>query len=387
MTPDRPIAAARDRLTELDALRGIAALQVVFYHLAWVLPEVNTATAMVLFTLPTHPVFNGRIPVIFFFVLSGAVLTRGLMAGGTSPPIFAARRAVRLLLPTTAALILSAALYQLCYNGPWPGETAWLRDANWSVPPNILGFLRQALLLGADPDFNAPPADNDFNLDVVLWSLVHELRLSLLLPAIVAARRFHGPGGAIVLLLAAGAVHAMSVAGHTEIESHIALGSSIGTSFIATAYFALPFATGAALSLGRWDQWQPTPDQRAAGLIAAIMLLCSDSDWATIAASVLLILMARQAGAFQRLLRRPALVWLGQISFSLYLAHVPVIVALNHIFHAVMPRLGIAALALLTVLPVAWALHRLAERPSHRLSRRIGAMAPPRLTAKSTLAG
>ena len=56
----------------------------------------------------------GRASVLFFFVLSGYVLTRALMRNG-SPGLlaFAAQRSVRLMVPVIASVLLSAGLFAL----------------------------------------------------------------------------------------------------------------------------------------------------------------------------------------------------------------------------------------------------------------------------------
>src|SRR6185312_6415282 len=133
MAPDaaRPYAVAfrsiampcaRERLHELDALRGIAALIVVLYHTLLTLHFSDSVVRRILDALPTHPIFAGRLAVIFFFVLSGAVLTRALMAEtgsvlGFGSWLFAGRRVVRLCLPAVAVLAISAAARGLLWDG------------------------------------------------------------------------------------------------------------------------------------------------------------------------------------------------------------------------------------------------------------------------------
>jgi len=360
----RPSDASSERLPELDSLRGIAALFVVFYHVALTPQLSDSMLHRVLNALPTHPMFNGRLAVILFFVLSGMVLTRGLTRTPTLTAAgffaFACRRAVRLCLPAAAALALSAALYMLLWDGPWAGSRLY---GGWSNPPGLIDLTRQAMLIGADGDFTFDPA---------LWSLVHELRLSLLLPLFVAIPAFRGPNGSLTLLCVALMAFGAAVSGQTAIEGTIQAGPTLLVSFRATTYFALPFLTGAAMSLGFWDRWRPGAEQRTCALAAALLLLCSDSDVAAVIASVLLILLSRHDGRYRDFLRLPALLWLGRISFSLYLAHMPVQLAVQHGLHRLLPPIWLEPLAIVLSLFAAWILHALAEEPAQRLSRRIG---------------
>jgi peptidoglycan/LPS O-acetylase OafA/YrhL len=355
-----------NRLCELDALRGIAALSVVLYHARRAMPDAGGLIPYMIEALPTHPIAAGRIPVIFFFVLSGYVLTRALMhqPEPINGWVFAARRAIRLCLPAAAALLISSMLYAGFAAETWPGETEGLRAAGWWSPPNLAALARETLLVGSNADFS---------MDRALWSLVHELRLSILLPFIVVMPRFRGLDGSILLILFAFALHGLSVAGHTEIENNIMLGPDLLTTIWATAYFSLPFATGAAMALGGWDRWHPAPKNRGLLLIAALLLLCSDNDWASIAASSLLILATRDEGAFRSFLQHPVLVSLGQISFSLYLIHLPILLALAHGLHSKLSPGGVACLAVAASLPAAWVMNRLVERPARTLANRVGA--------------
>lgn len=77
-------------------------------------------------------------------------------------------------------------------------------------------------------------------------------------------------------------------------------------------------------------------------------------------------------GCLDRPLRRPAVQWLGTRSFSLYLVHEPVVVAVGYLTGWTSP-----AVLLLTVpvsLGLAEVVFRIVERPAHRLARRAGSM-------------
>jgi peptidoglycan/LPS O-acetylase OafA/YrhL len=117
----------RQRLPELDALRGIAALAVVFYQTLLSLQLSDSIAHRLLSAMPTHPIFNVQLAVVFFFVLSGAVLTRGLLSRSPGSLVaeflsFDCQRATRLCVPSAAVLALSAIAYWVLWRGPWPGS-------------------------------------------------------------------------------------------------------------------------------------------------------------------------------------------------------------------------------------------------------------------------
>jgi peptidoglycan/LPS O-acetylase OafA/YrhL len=366
MMRHRSIAPSPQRLSELDALRGIAAFLVLVQHLRWMgidprpfeSPLLQQAADMLMNGSPLRVLELGRSAVLFFFVLSGYVLTRALLRNG-SPGLlaFAAQRTVRLMLPAAASVLLSAGLYAAVVTDPalLAGE---LRDNTlylWRAAPELPDILRSSTLLLV--------GSNRVELNLVLWSLVHEWRLTLLLPLVLLLR------GRIWWLLALGcAGMALGALHHIGQENRLQLGSQLHHTLTASAYFGLAVASGAALAM-----WGPVPSlkrgQRIAGGIAALALFSLMSDLAVYIASVLLIVLAQQPGAFQRLLRRAPLLWLGRVSYSLYLVHVPLLVASVVLLHGSLPVWASLLVGAAVSLPAAEAMHRLVEAPSRDLAR------------------
>ena len=355
--PDPP--GSPGRLVELDALRGLAALCVLLYH-GWYSQPVQPLALFWLFQhTPLHVVTSGRQPVVFFFVLSGFVLSRAMLA---NPPPgwanYAVQRTVRLGLPVAGALVASVLLYALAWRGPlpaWPGGT-FMTEAMWTEPPSLPGLLRQALLLGHD---------GQVSLDPVLWSLVHEWRVSLLLPGVLLFR--HRPWRLLALGLGAWAL-ATALGAR---DNAMGLGATLPATLLATLYFLLPFCVGGALAL------QPAPHlpgwARVALGAAVLALACTSNDLAGILASALLILLARRPGPLLAWLRWRVPRWLGKVSFSLYLVHLPVLAAVVHLLHGRAPLPVVVGFGMVLALPAAALLHRAAEQPAHRLARRVAA--------------
>ena len=223
-----------------------------------------------------------------------------------------------------------------------------------------------------------------FNLDTAtfgtingaFWSLALESQLYLLFPGLVwlAARR--GLGAALIATLAVSLVWQIAVFRH--------LGFSLyWTPFLATFYHALParcfeFAAGmtAAALVAR-----PAAGQvRWAALTAAVLLvpalgfvlrvsrfgpLC-DQAWGVIFACILVLLARVPDHVFERRGLR-SLVWLGTISYSVYLIHYPLIQwATPQALH--MPRQGLAAMLfdtvrVLAIIALGSVFHRAFERP------------------------
>lgn len=362
----QPVGKHGSRLPELDALRGLAALFVLVHHAVQLIPRIEhpdiPGLGFLRYTLihltPLRVFEFGRSAVLFFFVLSGYVLVRALIQGG-SPGVaaFAAQRTVRLGLPVVASVLLSLGLWWAFADPQLP--EAWREHSlyTWLIPPTVGQVVGNALLLGTN---------DSMRLNVVLWSLVHEWRLTLLLPLVLL---FRGRVALLAaLLLAATWIGIMGGA----TENRVLLGPQMHSTVAATFYFASAIGAGAALAL--WlgpDMPVLGRETRLAGAVACVALFGMASDLAVYLGSVLLIVLARQPGRFRDVLRSGPAVWFGRISFSLYLVHVPVLVAMLHALHDWMPPALMAFIGAVLAVLVAVCFFHLVEEPARRLARRV----------------
>jgi peptidoglycan/LPS O-acetylase OafA/YrhL len=367
-----PSGRADRRADSLDALRGCAALMVLACHVILFAPALPPAATWALRFTPLFVLYSGRAPVVFFFVLSGYVLTLSLLRPGAPGPLgFALRRACRLLPPVAGAVLLSAALRRLAFAGPPPGYDPYLEAVMWQPAPAAWDLLRQSLLLGADEQFGLDPA---------LWSLVHEWRVSLALPAALLFRRRPW------LLLALGLVlQGLATAGGAR-QDLVLLGRHLGSTLAATLYFAAPFAAGAALALGGGGL-RLEGEARAAAWVALLGCAWLHSDLGYVIGSLLLIVMARGDGGLARSLARPAPRFLGRVSYSLYLVHMPVLACAAHLGAGRVPPWAALGLGGLASFAVAALFHAAVEVPAQRLSRRIGRRGERREAVRLRLAG
>lgn len=365
MIRPRSTAPSASRLSELDALRGIAAFLVLVQH-ARVMgldprpfdnPLLDRGAHVLMHFSPLRVLEFGRGAVLFFFVLSGYVLTLALIRNG-SPGLlaFAAQRSIRLMVPVAASVLLSAWLYGLLADPALlAGDLRHHTIDIWQAAPGVHDILRESALLLTTTDA--------VKLNPVLWSLVHEWRLTVLLPLVLLFR------GRIWWLLTLGCVGMALGAMGSGSENKVLLGNHLHSTVVSSLYFSLAIACGAALALAG-----PLPaltrEQRLAGGIAALVLF-GLSDVAVYIASVLLIVVAQQPGNFRRLLHRAPLVWLGHVSYSLYLVHAPVLVASMVVLHGTLPLPACLAVGIVAALVVAQAMHRLVEVPARKLARRV----------------
>ena len=306
--PDRRVAG-------LDGVRGLAALFVVLHHcflMSFAGFPVNTGPFWLGWLL------YGHFAVVVFITLSGFSLAisparKGWRLG--SKAVFAQRRAWRILPPYWAALAFSLVI-------------AWglgVPQPN-SPPPDGRSVFVYGLLV--QDIFSAPTPNGAF------WSIAVEAQLYLIFPLLLLLLRRYG----VAAVLAAVTVPAIAIgllAPYASVVDKL-------TRF--TPQFAPLFAIGlvAAGIVSASERLRRLPWQWLAALAAlpvVIVIAVNGSVWTVtnlywidlaIGPATALLLAALAT-------RRPApLVWLlgtrpirslGTISYSLYLVHAPIVVA------------------------------------------------------------
>jgi peptidoglycan/LPS O-acetylase OafA/YrhL len=148
LPPFGPRPGAPDqRLHVLDGLRGWAALSVVAFHIFW---ETFGVIAPSFRNIATGFFLNGSLAVSMFFVLSGEALSTAYFSGKGDAAIhrLAIKRYPRLVIPILAVCLIVYAAGQagLTYNvpaGDIVGRPEWL-GAWLKTPPDLAGVLAYA---------------------------------------------------------------------------------------------------------------------------------------------------------------------------------------------------------------------------------------------------
>ena len=302
---------ASQRFIALDSLRGIAALFIVFYHMGpfgWVAGWT--------------PFRSGWMLVDFFFVLSGFVIAMSygarLAAGYPRGSFLLIRlgRVVSLHLAVVAGFtVLEFAVFRPIL-GEAHGLWEWVRGA----------FLLDAFATGAG-NFYAP----------VSWAVGVEM----VLYALAAALFGHGRiGVAIAAILAGAAAIAMAsgfkVFGFGFLLQRGLFDFAIGVlawrlhqrlSGIEPGAALLTLAEIALIGLILWLLWIPG----------------KDGSWVILAAplfAVMVVVFARDRGLLARALHAKPFLWLGQLSFALFMVHLFWVILPNRFGPSVLAALG-----------------------------------------------
>ncbi|MGF6773288.1 peptidoglycan/LPS O-acetylase OafA/YrhL [Paraburkholderia sp. GAS199] len=367
------------RYAQLDALRGVAALTVVFSHFTLLAPLLGLRHT------PLRLLLGGHEAVILFFALSGFVLT--LQIDGARKlgyAEYAVRRICRIYLPYAGAIAFACACYALTYDGvvDWAGP--WF-NGGWQSSFADVDMLRHVLFV--------LPFQSD-RLDPVVWSLVYEMRISLIFMPVVLFMR-HVPTRRALL---GAALASFAVCVYAVRTAHPVIQASVSTEWLPTLHYLLMFVAGAALAKHRRElmaRLSGTPAARRFGyaVLAGSLLLyvaarpisflasgvVSDYlfDWLVLLAVCGVIASAISVAPFARLLLVWPLPFLGKISYSLYLFHAVVLLAVVHATHSWLGPTSSLILAAVLIVPVSYLAYVGLERPGMRL----GSLLARKLTA------
>jgi peptidoglycan/LPS O-acetylase OafA/YrhL len=375
-----------DRLTELDSLRGLAALMVVMHHLVklWIEDARTGPVPHLVRAILLPVVLGGDGAVLLFFVLSGFVLSLPAVAGRPQPyAVFLVRRVFRIYIPYLAALALSVAgAYWL--HGAVTG-CDWFHRV-WSEPVNLSLVGRHLAFLG---EFNTE------QFDPPIWSLVYEMRISLFFPLLCAfVLRYKTRWPVVMICL----LSALSIAADTY------GGAEFGRSLVDTLYFAGFFILGIFLARDRaaiavWWKGLTRPAKIALGIVCvggyllvgpwilkwkilhSLPLTVLISQWLKALSAGGLIVLSLNADVCRRFLGWAPVRWAGIRSYSLYLMHYVVLLYCVHLLDGRMPFKAILGLVFVLSLAVSWATYRFVEVPSMNLGRRLSYIAGKRVPA------
>ena len=358
------------RYHQLDSLRGLAACSVVLLHATNILPAIydNPAPIWWLNWPPLALLRAGYPSVIFFFILSGYVLALPFLKGPVAYWPFIVRRVCRIWIPYAAAMIVSIACALRFYPSHVSGLSHW---ANQALPfPSLRLLLNHIFLIGS---FDSQTYNRAF------WSLVYEMRISLVFPLLVLLLQLGAwwrvLGAAVALSRTELAVERLPIwPGSNELPM--------------TLHYAALFAVGMLLAreMPRLRSVFVRMPLRVKASLCVLALLCYvHENWllpesrlqhiplfrdGLIALAVsFFIISAFSSSRISAWLSRGLPVFLGKISYSVYLYHVVILLSLVHCFYGKVPLAEIWLATAVLTFAVATLSYYAIELPSIRLAR------------------
>jgi peptidoglycan/LPS O-acetylase OafA/YrhL len=317
---------AKERLVELDAIRGIAAMMVVGYHFTTRYQEVVGHSAPVV-GLPW-----GEYGVPLFFGLSGFVISMTLERTRTAMD-FAVSRFSRLYPAYFVAILITSIVV-------FTGGVPEFQSSPTTVALNftmLQGFLR------------VPHVDGSY------WTLEVELVFYGVMFALLLMRKLSWMTAVIIGWIAFKWIWWLHPLSYTLTEMVVEY----------IPYFAIGVAC-----YRLWAK-QEAPAAWLTILFAVVTLWVIDGATRGVVGVLVALVFALFAYGKLNFLRWPPLVWLGGVSYTLYLLHANIGWTLIHRLEGAgtAPYLAIAVALTVSVI-LAYGVTQLVERPALRIIRR-----------------
>lgn len=351
-------------------MRGLAALAVVIVHAI----NVSTPIPKLLDYTPLHILWGGTEAVIFFFVLSGFVLSLPYFSDKQSTYFsYMIKRVFRIYIPYVLAMLVAFILCEMTSKGGIAGLGIWFNE-KWTNPITYDVVLQHVMLLG---DF----ATTDFN--PVIWSLVHEMRISLIFPLIVLmVSRLNWKKNISVAF-------ALSAISFGENLVNVEQQFGYRTGFIDSLHFASMFIVGATLAKHKQDiagLYGKLKRSHVTWLLASAVLLFTYSrgvlilpisgdalqviiDWGTLVAVAIVMMIALSSKTAVKLLNHKYLLFNGKVSYSLYLWHAIVLFTMFNVLYGALPIWMIYIISLLVIAITTVAAYYFIEKPAMKLGK------------------
>lgn len=365
------------RYAELDALRGLAAITVVLTHYLSIYPWFNEVTFGVekytewnlIKYSPISILWAGHEAVVLFFILSGFVLSLPYYANKNSGYLdYLVKRVCRIYIPYIFSVLLAIVCALLFSQGGISSFSNWFNE-RWSLPINWNDIYNHLFLIN---DFN----NSEFN--PIYWSLVHEMRISIIFPLIILViLRFNWK---LVLL---GSV-AFSTFGFM-IENLMSTKSDM----VSTIKYFFMFVVGAILAKNRiiLQNKYFILSLLTKNLMLVLGLFLYTFQWwgyyvpvihnnltvdlfITLGASIFIITAISSRRISKVLLIRP-FQYLGRISFSLYLYHCIALFSLIYLLHNKINIIFILLISLVLTFIISSLAYIYIEKPSSEVGKKI----------------
>ena len=368
------------RYLELDSLRGLAALFVLFSHCFRVFPAFDTSSISItnqsyvtsaLLHTPLRLFIGGHESVLLFFILSGFVLSLPYYRNQTvNYKTYLIKRSCRIYVPYIISISIAIIAFLSFSEKGIPKYSEWFNKI-WTYDFSYMSIVNHLSFLGY---YNA----NHYN--TAIWSLVHEMRISIIFPLLMYFIFKFNFKKNFVLMITFSCV------------SFILLKlfqPTYNTNIILTIHYISMFMLGAILAryIENLITFYTKMTKTNKLIISLIALICYTyqglfphlsfihnfimNEYAVALGSSLIIIIALSSKSFSRFLNLKPILFLGKISYSLYLYHATLLFSFIYIFNDILPISTILCMTVISSLLISSVLYYLVEEPSINLGRKL----------------
>ncbi|MCQ6526669.1 acyltransferase family protein [Bacillus mycoides] len=369
-----------ERHEELDSIRGISSLVVMIGHYLMIFSAFQNYSyednkPFVVYLLketPARLIFSsGNESVIIFFVLSGFVLYESIQKTNSSYGSYLLKRICRIYIPYIVAIVIAIicqttiSKYGISYLSEW-------FNRSWTIESSLSLIAQHVLLVGK------------YNTDTynsVIWSLVHEMRISIIFPLVLMVCLRKTVRGSLLSLLS---FSICSVVILFLFRSSLTL-----TSYVLTLHYTVLFLLGALVAKYKNNliafYSNCTKNTKIIWFLFAILLYMYEGligeikvlnnfifrDYVVAISACLFVILSLSVSTFSTLLRNKYLLYLGKISYSLYLYHLISLFSLIYMLNEILPLTIILIMSLILSFILATISYLFVEKFSFRLGKYI----------------
>ncbi|MED1209368.1 acyltransferase [Bacillus paranthracis] len=287
---------------------------------------------------PARLIFSsGNESVIIFFVLSGFVLYRSIQNNYDSYRSFLLKRICRIYIPYIVAILI-AILCQTTMSKYGISDLSEWFNRSWTLESSLSLIVQHILLVGK------------YNTDAyngVIWSLVHEMRISIIFPLVLMVCLRKTLRDSLLTLFS---FSICSVVILLLFHSSLTL-----TSYALTLHYTVLFLLGALVAKYKNNvivfYSNRTKNEKIAWFLLAILLYMYEGligeikvlnnfilrDYVVAISACLFVILSLAVSTLSSLLRNKYLLYLGKISYSLYLYHIISLFSLIYMLHEILP--------------------------------------------------
>jgi len=360
-----------NRLEQLDSLRGLASLSVFAHHMWMITPVLP----IVFSYSPLRIFVYGHAAVILFFILSGFVLSLPFLNNKQGSYYgYILKRFCRIYIPYIVSLAIAITLSVSLHRDGINTLSDWFNQF-WNKGLDI-DIIKEHIALITNIHTDA--------YNTVVWSLIHEMRISIIFPIIMLAIIRYKWSTNLLLCLLLSSIGAMNDLFNFEVRNgHY-------TSIFDTVHYTSFFIIGALLAkykeyltrtfhkLSRINKWALLiiamvcySYSRIVEVVIHLPFNHIITEYGIAFGSIIVVIMALSSNTFTSFLMRRPIIFIGKISYSLYLYHFVILLSLINLFYGEMPIWLIYVLAFITTIFVSVLGYYFVEDPSAKLGRKI----------------
>tara|TARA_R110001592_G_scaffold20926_25_gene84895 strand:- start:23128 stop:24213 length:1086 start_codon:yes stop_codon:yes gene_type:complete len=355
------------RYDSLNSLRGIAALIVVFNHMFISVAFHYFISNEEFQNSPIFHLFNARLAVLFFFILSGFVLSLSYITGkNIKYKTYIIRRFFRIYVPFIIITLTTILLWFGITNTFYDPDLEWMlwnQELTANIVAHHIFMTNRAVMLN-------PP----------LWTLMIEMKVVIIFP-LLAYLLIKRPTVTLVISLMLSYVCAILFVTIDEYDNFYAA-SSLISSLLMTLYYIQFFAMGIFIAVKKDIILGGI--NRIHGIIHCLIIifllmipnglvkndfLLLELGYGLFASYI--ILLAINYKHFENILLIKPMKWLGRVSYSLYLIHVPILWGLFYALGGLLPVVHIIIISFVIILIMSEITYRTIEKPAQDFGKRL----------------